>query len=58
VRHFIFRCTSKGLNVQGSFEEDEPPKEGAAPRAVTCLACGLFHFVDPVTCKLLADRDD
>ena len=56
---YLFRCPTTGLNVQGYLEEGEA-KSSDAPQLepVTCLACGLFHFVDPATGRLLSNTSD
>ena len=53
---YLFRCPTTGLNVQGYLEDREPPPS-PHPRyePVPCLACGLFHLVNPQNGQLLTD---
>ena len=53
---YLYRCPNTGMNVQG-YLDDREAKPSATPRfeAVTCLACGLFHFVNSQTGRLLSD---
>ena len=47
-RPFLYRCPLTGMNVQGMTADDEPIDGGENRlEAVTCLACGLLHLVDP-----------
>jgi hypothetical protein len=43
---FLYRCPTTHLMVQGLME-GEPSTDARGPVAVTCLACGGLHLVDP-----------
>jgi hypothetical protein len=49
---FIYRCPNTGYRVQG-WAPDDDKSEGADDvfEGVTCLMCGLVHFVNPKTGK-------
>lgn len=47
---FLYRCPIKGMNVQGYEDDDDATAVGRGDRryrAVTCLACGQLHLVNP-----------
>ena len=47
---FLFRCPVTGLNVQGMGHIRDPePDDRPRITAVTCLACGGVHLIDPLT---------
>lgn len=51
---FIYRCPATNYNVQGSVKDDWPKVEEYA--AMTCLACGQVHWVNPLNGKLRAEE--
>jgi hypothetical protein len=53
---FIFRCPNTGSRVQ-SWSADEPDGGDAVYENVICLACGMVHFVNPKTGKLIGEHD-
>jgi hypothetical protein len=54
---FLYRCPATGLRVQGWTADDGSDADNAF-EAVTCLACGRLHFVNPKTGKTPTDDDD
>jgi len=50
MRNFLYCCPITRLNVQGSVAEGD--FEGQKYITQSCLACGGFHLVDPMTGKL------
>jgi hypothetical protein len=53
---FIYRCPNTGYNVQG-WDPGDDKSEGANKVfvGVTCLLCGLVHFVNPKTGKTASE---
>ena len=51
---FLYRCPVTGYQVQG-WADDNPQNEAETYQAVTCLACGRVHLVDPKTGKTPSD---
>jgi hypothetical protein len=49
---FLSRCPATGLQVQG-WAADGDLENGEVYEAVTCLACGRQHLVNPKTGKVL-----
>jgi RNase P subunit RPR2 len=43
---FLYHCPTKRLMVQGFLEQERPDDERQQV-AVSCLACGQIHFVQP-----------
>jgi hypothetical protein len=54
---FIYSCPNTGLRVQGWAPDDASEKAGDVFTGVTCLACGLMHFVNPKTGKRVGESD-
>lgn len=55
---FLYRCPCTGLNVQG-WSADEPTERGDYSfEAVTCLACGQVHLVNPKTGKVIGEEEN
>jgi hypothetical protein len=56
---FIYRCRSTGYRVQG-WAPDDDKSEGAddAFVGVTCLVCGLVHFVNPKMGKRVSENGE
>jgi len=50
MRNFIYRCPITNFDVQGTIADGEG--EDRTYVAQSCLACGGFHLVDPLTGKL------
>jgi hypothetical protein len=50
MRNFLYCCPITRLNVQGTVAEGD--FEGQKYITQSCLACGGFHLVDPLTGKL------
>jgi hypothetical protein len=56
---FIFRCPNTGFRVQGfAPNNDESETAGDVFVGVTCLACGLMHFVNPKTGKRVGEDSE
>ena len=54
---FLFRCPATGLRVQG-WTENECPDDDEFFEAVTCLACGRVHHVNPKTGRTIGKQPD
>lgn len=54
MRHFIFRCSVTGLNVQGTQLATDNVE--AHYVAQSCLACGGMHLVNPANGKLMSEE--
>ena len=52
---YLFRCPNTGLTVQGWVADEIDSRNGEAYEAVSCLACGQVHLVNPTTGKTLGD---
>ena len=50
MRNFLYCCPITRLNVQGTVAKGD--FEGQKYITQSCLACGGFHLVDPLTGKL------
>ena len=58
-KSFLFCCPITGQTVQGYSEANESPQdERRYYEAVTCVACGRLHIVNPATGKLLSEESD
>jgi len=55
---FIYRCPNRGFRVQGFAPDDESESADEVFVGVTCLACGLMHFVNPKTGKTVGGSDE
>ena len=55
---FLYRCPNTGLRVQGWIANDPTERGEDSFEAVTCLACGRVHLVNPQTGKVLGANDD
>lgn len=54
---FLYRCLATGFLVQGHIPERDPKAEpGVEFEAITCIACGRLHFVNPETGALLGNE--
>ena len=53
---FLYRCATTGAYVQG-WVADDPKRDKASYEAVTCIACGRVHFVNPITGKTVFDKE-
>ena len=53
---FTFRCPHTKLAVQGWIAGDVLDQTTFEP--VQCTACTRVHYVNPVTGKVLGERDD
>lgn len=49
MRNFLYRCPVTMLNVQGTIATGD--YEGQTYVTQSCLACGGFHLIDPLTGK-------
>ncbi|HTR88275.1 MAG TPA: hypothetical protein VMI56_27590 [Reyranella sp.] len=47
MRNFLYRCPATKLIVQGTIQEGD--YEGQTFVTQSCVACGGFHLVDPLT---------
>jgi hypothetical protein len=54
VHHFIFRCPTTGLNVQGTKMTDEADESPYTSQK--CLACGGVHLVNSLSGKLMSEE--
>ena len=54
---FLYRCPKTRLNVQGWLADAPPKPEKQSYDAVTCLACGGVHLVNPASGKTIDDED-
>jgi hypothetical protein len=54
---FVFRCPNTSQSVQG-WSADEVTEHGETYVPVQCIACRQFHFVNPLTAKVLGNTDD
>jgi hypothetical protein len=58
-RAFIFCCPATGQNVQTISEWDDEPTDGMRRyQGVHCLACQMFHIVNPATGRLLSEETE
>jgi len=56
---FIYRCPNTGFNVQGLAPDDDGSERADdAFVGVTCLACGLMHFVNPKAGKTAGESGE
>jgi hypothetical protein len=56
---FIFRCPNTGFRVQGlAPDDDESERAGDVYEAITCLACGRLHLVNPKTGKRVGENGE
>jgi hypothetical protein len=55
---FLYRCPNTGLRVQGWIANDPTERDEDSFEAVTCLACGGVHLVNPQTGKVLGANDN
>jgi hypothetical protein len=55
---FVYRCPITGLNVQGFFADEVPPKDGHTYESVTCMACARVHLVNRSTGKTLGAENE
>ena len=53
---FLYRCPKTRLRVQG-WVADEPTQPEQSYEAVTCLACGSVHLVNPASGRTIDDGD-
>jgi hypothetical protein len=57
-RNLIFRCPTTGLDVQGFIAEDmTAAKTVSVWISMKCTACTRFHFVHPVTGRVLGSDE-
>jgi len=54
---FLYRCPRTRLRVQGWAADDRNHPEKQSYEAVTCLACGGVHLVNPASGKTIDDDD-
>jgi hypothetical protein len=56
----IYRCPTRGLNVQGWFADEPPANETDSYETVKCLACNQMQLVNRATGKTIGqdDKDD
>jgi hypothetical protein len=55
---FIYRCPNTGFRVQGWASDNESEMAGDVYEAITCLACGRQHLVDPKTGKMAGESSE
>ncbi len=59
MKAFVYRCPTTGFRVQGLALDDETSERtGDVYHGVTCLACGLVHFVNPKTGKTAGESGE
>jgi hypothetical protein len=54
---FLYRCPKTGLRVQGWVANDPKQPEAQSYEAVTCLACGGVHLVNPASGGTIEDNE-
>ena len=54
---FLYRCPRTRLRVQGWVAEEPSQLEKQSYEAVTCLACGGVHLVNPASGRTIDDGD-
>ena len=54
---FLYRCPKTRLRVQGWIADEPKQPEKQTYEAVTCLACGGIHLVDPASGRTIDDGD-
>ena len=54
---FLYRCPRTRLRVQGWVAEEPSQLEKQSYEAVTCLACGSVHLVNPASGRTIDDGD-
>jgi len=54
---FLYLCPNTGQQVQG-WSSASPTAPQGALEAVTCLACGRVHLVDPKAPPLPSEKDE
>jgi hypothetical protein len=52
---FLYRCPK---TLQGWVTDDRSHPEKQSYEAVTCLACGGVHLINPTSGKTIDDDDD
>jgi hypothetical protein len=59
MRNLMFRCPTTRLDVQGFIAEDmTAAKTVSVWFSMKCTACTRFHFVHPVTGRVLGSNDE
>jgi len=59
MRNLMFRCPTTGLDLQGFIAEDmTAAKTVSVWFSMKSTACARFHFVHPVTGKVLGSNDE
>jgi hypothetical protein len=54
---FLYRCPKTRLRVQGWLADEPNQPEKQSYEAVTCLACGGVHLVNPASGRTIDDGD-
>ena len=54
---FLYRCPKTRLRVQGWVADDPNQPEKQSYEAMTCLACGGVHLVNPASGRTIDDGD-
>jgi len=54
--HKLFKCPISGFTVQGRFEVEPVIERPEEYREVDCPGCGLAHFVNATTGKVLGQK--
>jgi hypothetical protein len=57
MAHVTIFCPRTGSNVQVWVTNAQPGESADSYDAVTCLGCGLLHFVNKTTGKTLGDKN-
>jgi hypothetical protein len=55
---FLYRCPKTRLRVQGWMADDPIQPETQSYEAVTCLACGGVHLVNPASGRTIDDGEE
>ena len=54
---FIYRCPNTGRRIQ-ALAAEEITEDGASYQPVTCVICRQVHLVNPLTGRVLGERDE
>jgi hypothetical protein len=52
---FLFRCPLTGLKVQ-AWRPSDAVESADVYETMLCLACGVWHLVNPATGKVIGDN--
>jgi hypothetical protein len=59
MSNFVFKCPRTGMNVQHRLaDEAVPGDQRCTYETVLCQACGLLHFINRSSRKLLGEKEE